>query len=261
MIRKFNYTGRKKLTKDRIDIKLNYVGGVRTFDANLDFNNLRIPNDAKIYIEPFYKTSFMRFCFGTVGHPISPSKRDLTSLPASEFIQFRIKIVDESGTFGRILAYADDISPSNLKNVPANKTGILHVNFEADNMGPEIWRLNVGESWPILEINKNVELRKELVRSEIFLTLIYPSVIRAICMKLGYVYENYNDGGSDWQSQWILFIKNVLLVGEGSGYDDNLDDEVNDERVATWAAIVTESFCRKFQTLERLNNNLEKYLQ
>lgn len=52
MIRKFNYTGRQKIARSRVDITLFEEERIRTFDAAIDFDNLGLPPEARVYIEP-----------------------------------------------------------------------------------------------------------------------------------------------------------------------------------------------------------------
>ncbi len=257
MIRKFNYTGRKKVTKDRITIKLFNLGGLRTFNANVNLQGLNLPSDARIYIEPYYRTSFMRFPFGTVGHTLAPSKLELDAIPNSEVIFFRIKVVDEGSETWKLLAYADEITASNQEETPANKTSILPVNFEADDLDQEIWRLNFGGQLPTLDINRKIEDRKELIKSDFFLSLVYPSIIRQIAYRISDQYDEYEEGVTDWQSLWIKFFKTVLGVPYGPEIDSN-ENESSDENRIVWSNIITEAFCRKYSTLNRISGSIQK---
>jgi hypothetical protein len=66
MIRKYNYTGRLKISKDRITINQVSKNGIKSFEAKISIGELGFPNNAHVYIEPYFKSSFMRFSFGTV---------------------------------------------------------------------------------------------------------------------------------------------------------------------------------------------------
>jgi hypothetical protein len=262
MIRKLNYTKRKKVARERVDIKLYNVGGIRSFDAVIDLDDLRLPSESRIYVEPYFKTSFMRFSFGTVGHQIPPVNRELHSLPDSDIVLFRVKVVDEAGETGKILALADGVPPSNLKDAPINKSGILPVNFDAEDLGEEIWRLNMNGDIPVLDINRRIDERKELVRSGAFVALVYPNVVRMIAYDLAGVYEEFSDGSMDWQGQWIRFIREVLGVTYGPDIyavqDD--DEEEIDRKKDEWASFVSQAFCRKLSTLRKISENIDKLL-
>ncbi len=94
MIRRFNYTGRIKIPKDRIRISLQKDMNGKSFTAEIDLKGLKIPESAKIYIEPNYKGVYQRFSFGTVGHIQTPENTRLNELPETELVFFDISLVD-----------------------------------------------------------------------------------------------------------------------------------------------------------------------
>ena len=55
MIRRFNYTGRKKIKRERIEITLLNDKNGRYFKARVNLDGLGFAPDAKIIIEPHYK--------------------------------------------------------------------------------------------------------------------------------------------------------------------------------------------------------------
>ena len=111
MIRKFNYTGRKKINRSNILISLFKNGRFIQFDAEIKLDGLNLPGNASVYVEPYYHFSFMRFNFGTVENFYPPNETLITEIPFSEILYFRIKVVDEIDIHGQLLAYADKIKP------------------------------------------------------------------------------------------------------------------------------------------------------
>ena len=64
---KLNYTGRKRLPKKNIAIHVTSgTNGVPEFKIELDLPENKYPDETKIYLEAYYRSSVMRFPLGTV---------------------------------------------------------------------------------------------------------------------------------------------------------------------------------------------------
>jgi hypothetical protein len=80
MIRKINFTGRKKIkrTNVRVDI-LRDAEGRRLFNLHLDLSDLsRLPSNAHIYAEAYHRTGYQRYDFGSLSTQKSPEDRRLS---------------------------------------------------------------------------------------------------------------------------------------------------------------------------------------
>ena len=55
MIRRFNYTGRIKISQNRIDVTLFKDNDGKYFKAKINLEGLKLPPWAKVFIEPNYK--------------------------------------------------------------------------------------------------------------------------------------------------------------------------------------------------------------
>jgi len=239
MIRKFNYTGRRKLKRQRVDISVINERPYKSFTATLDLKGLGLSDDAKVYIEPYHKSSFMRFPFGTVAIPQTPESTILTDIPSTSIIRFRVKVVDETTKLGRIIRVADKIKPKNLEE-SGNRKSILHIDWDKD-LDQEIFRVTFPDNdYPRLEINRRIENAKELVKSnDIFRSLVFPVAVRQVAERIAI--GGFNEEDDSWQSTWLKFIKGVLHVNiEVEFDDDNNEDEIND-----WVEEVVSAFCRK----------------
>ena len=243
MIRKFNYTDRKTLTQSNIDITLFKGDKTQSFNITFNIKDLGLPSEASIYVEPYYKSSYMRFNYGRVGNITPPETRELTDIPYSDVIYFRIKIVDESEKHGKILAQISQIRPGN-KEEDENKESILPVNYEA-NLDQEVWRVSFEESKPILEINKNIKNKRELVAgNQFFKSLVFPSVVRQVASEIINTSTDYSDEGDLWQNKWLRFFKNNLGVKE-------VPDHENSQYLKNqWVDAVGEAFARKYHLLD-----------
>jgi hypothetical protein len=250
MIRKFNYTGRQKIKRSNIEISVHEEGHQRNFDANIEFDSLAVPLNATVYIEPYFQLYSMRFNCGTVERFILPTETLLSDMPYSNLIYFRVKIVDESGRNGLLLAYADKLKPSGLDEVTNNRQSILPVEFSTD-LGQQVWKLFFTGSSPVLHINRRIENRKDLIRSEEFISLAYPSIIREIMTRIVYNFPEYDEEGDHWSCQWLQFAYRTLHV-----YEKPESTEDSEEDMIEWVDSVVEAFCRKNVIMNLYNSSI-----
>jgi hypothetical protein len=239
MIRKFNYTGRRKLKRQRIDISVIDERPYKSFTATLDLKGLGLSDDAKVYIEPYHKSSFMRFPFGTVAIPQTPKSTILTDIPSTSIILFRVKVVDETTKLGRIIRVADKIKPKNLEE-SGNRMSILHIDWDKD-LDQQIFRVTFPDNdYPRLEINKRIENAKELVKSDqVFRSLVFPVAVRMVAERIAM--GGFEEEDDSWQSTWLKFIKGVLHVN----VEVEFDDDSNEEEINYWVEEIVSAFCRK----------------
>ncbi len=214
----------------------------KSFTATLDLSDLGLSEDAKIYIEPYYQSSFMRFAFGTVGNLVQPESTLLTDIPSTSIVRFRVKVVDESHKLGRIIRLADKIKPKNLDEDSGNRLSILHIDWDKD-LDQEIFRVTFPENdFPRLEINKKIENAKEILKSDLmFRSLVFPVIVKEVATKIAATWdEEFNDGDDSWQSRWLEFIRIYLHVNIDIDFNDKEEDEIN-----YWIEEVVAAFCRK----------------
>jgi hypothetical protein len=111
MIRRLNYTGRRKIPRESVRISLYRNGSVGEFDAFIRTDGLELPLSARVFVEAYHKSDWMRFDFGAVGEPVIPQDRKLTKFYDGARILFRVKVVSTDGETGKILAEVDRLTP------------------------------------------------------------------------------------------------------------------------------------------------------
>ena len=249
MIRKFNYTGRKRILRSRITINLVPVQrGPSYFEASIDLTGIDLPKRAEIFVEAYRRWFFKRFHFGTVDRIQQPEDRYLEDQDPRALIMFRVKVV-EPGARGRILAGADRIVPHRTDEKPSDKVSILPVDFV--DLGRCLWRLDLESDPPILQLNSTVEEIKDVARSDPhFMALVYPEVVRQVLSRI-VVEEDYLDFDADpddWQSQWLTFATNMLGTRHlpPSGHTEPVRQEK-----FRWIDDVVDAFCSTYKTLDR----------
>ncbi|PTL77015.1 hypothetical protein [Vitiosangium sp. GDMCC 1.1324] len=207
MIRRFNYTKRRRIDPERVFIRLiRNPNGPPSFDARIDLSGARFPADASVFVEAYYKSSYMRFPYGTVGRIVPEPERDLKEFDRDSTVFFRVKIVDRSERVGKLLAELDDINPVEAGSEGDTRYCILPVSF--GELGQEIWRLKLDETRPVLEVNRLDGMEEYVRSSPMFLSLVYPAVIREVLQHLLLVEEEeIADDDTTWRGHWMRFSK------------------------------------------------------
>ena len=204
MIRKFNYTGRRRIKRANIRIDLlRDNGGQRFFNAGMQLSDMELPERAHVYVEAYRRTAYQRFGFGTIRDRIIPTDRRLSRFSNAAIPLFRVKVVDRRGTHGRILASADKIRPESVDEVPAGSQSLLFVEY--DDLGNTIWQVDLEGDWPVLRLNRNVEGISMIASSDSrFLSLVYPETFRQILTRIVVVDQHTDpDCDDDWPSLWL----------------------------------------------------------
>jgi hypothetical protein len=250
MIRKFNYTGRKKIKRSNIHVDIMRDGnGRRYFNTGIQLDDLELPTNAHVYVEAYHRSGYQRFDFGTVGARKIPTNRNLRNISDAAVPLFRVKVVDKRASAGRILASVDKVRPENVDEIPAGSQSLLFVEY--DDLGSKIWQLDLDGDWPVLRLNQHVEEISLVASSDSrFLSLVYPEVFRQILRRI--VLEDQHtdpDCDDDWPSLWLklaCFLPNVTIPPQVSKPDQQ-----------AWIENAVESFCANFNMLDKFNQSLQ----
>src|SRR4051794_14315018 len=112
--RRINSTGRKKISQDKIDVRILSTSPGEALKARIgiDLDSLGLPSSAAVSVEAYHRGTAMRFDCGTVGIKRIPDLLTLNELDQAGGVLFRIKVIDQDGQRGKILASADRVRPS-----------------------------------------------------------------------------------------------------------------------------------------------------
>jgi len=180
--RRLNYTGRHRLDRDDVLISVQErAGAAPTFDADLRLESYGLPADAMIFVEAQLQTRWMRFPFGTIGNRVVPGDRTLSEFDSPEGVLFRVKVTSASDRQGVMLAEADGIRAGITPDEEEDRTAILPV--KAEELGEEICRVDFARH-PVLLVNRAVGDWQTLVRSPMFLSLVYSAAFREILTRI-----------------------------------------------------------------------------
>src|SRR6185437_11377540 len=108
-IRRFNYTERRRISRSDARISLVSQGDATAFDADLHLSGYDLPASANVIIEAYKSPILMRFDLGTIGSARRPASTLLSEFEPPEGVKFRVKVVTDETSTGRLLAVADQI--------------------------------------------------------------------------------------------------------------------------------------------------------
>lgn len=230
---RINSTGRKKILREHLRIRLNEAGANQppSFTADIQLpDELKLDSSAKIYVEPYVKSSYMRFDFGTVGNITPPASCVLADIDAGASVLFRVKVVDETDEVGRILAATSGIRPEDDADGD-DRRPLLPV--RSANIGEEIWQLEIDrEAGPTLIVNSRVPDLIETLKRDIFLQgVIYPEVVRRLAREILCEDSELSDDDewvSDWKNWFSTQLGREIEEGETDGNEamERLADEI-----------------------------------
>ncbi|HYM61742.1 MAG TPA: hypothetical protein VEZ11_12725 [Thermoanaerobaculia bacterium] len=244
MLRKLNFTDRLKIPRSRVRIALRRESdGMLAFDPEIDLSDLPVPGAAQVFIEAYYRTSYMRFDCGTAGRLAIPSDRRLSEIDSQRLVRFRVKIVDNREGQHRIIAVADDLAVAEQEPDRGGRIPLLPVNFS--DLGDEIWRVVFEPNGPVLEMNNRVEGIELLARSDgRFFALVYPAAVRIVLTQILLV-DQHEPGEEldDWWSLWLRWAAQFAATVPAGDEEDRRQ----------WIEDVVAGFSARHAVLRKMN--------
>jgi hypothetical protein len=250
MIRKFNYTGRKKIRRSDVSIDLlRDEDGRRFFNIRLRLADMELPASARVYVEAYHRSGYQRFDFGTAQTMRIPPDRRLDGISESVTPLFRVKVVDKTAAHGRILASVDKVRPASVDLQPADSRALLFVEY--DDLGNWIWQLDLDGDWPVLKLNQDVdEISQIAVSDNRFSALVYPEVFRQILTRI-LIEDEHTDPecDDDWPSLWLKLA--CTLPGMSAPRPASTADR------QAWIENAVEAFCANFEVLTKFHEAMQ----
>ena len=255
MRRTFNYTGRHRIHRDTVSIRVYRKDGIRYFDADLQLSPGRLPADARVFVDAYYERASMRFDFGTIGALKPAGNRSLEEIDFGKRILFRIKVVDLAAGHGKLLGVADGIVPVDADDVEGQRDPLLPVDPKLD-MGQEIWRVAFDSTGPVLQVNQSIDDVMGLFRNNRAIAgLVYPQVLRSVLNHIVYREDEISeDAMESWQRRWLRF--STQLTGAP---EPMLDSESrSDDEIEVWISAAVAAFATKLHAREALSDALSE---
>ncbi|MGB3461852.1 MAG: hypothetical protein WBA33_07805 [Rhodanobacter lindaniclasticus] len=235
MSRRFNYTGRKKLLRSdvRIRVQEGRSGRAQTFTADVKVpSELKLDPQARVYVEAYVGASSMRFDFGTVAAVTPPDDCALTDIDEGTPVLFRVRVVDETEHVGRVLAAANGIRPEGEDDGKHRKSLLP---LRSCDLGEEIWQLKFDPDAGFeLAINSRVPNIMEKLKSDsVLMGVIYPEVVRQIARCIWEEDSNVPED-ADWLDDWKMWLEELL--GRAISEEETPEiDELADDMARSFA--------------------------
>lgn len=235
MIRRYNYTGRKAI--NRSDAYIRIEENPLRFDAGLALDDYGLPEGAKVFVEAYRQTNWMRFDFGTVGTTTAPGDLRLSAFDTPQGVLFRVRVTATANPEGRLVAEADQISPIHIKETGEESREPLLPIKPAD-LGEEISRVDFTDR-PILLINNQFGDWRALARSPYFVCMALPQAFREILtriLRIEEYFEHEDDDSGNWRARWLRFAATLPGSSEPPDEEDkDLSEDWINEAVAAFA--------------------------
>jgi hypothetical protein len=246
---RFNYTGRQRITRDDVRIRLmTDSSGPEVLIEHLNLEPYNLPAAALLILETRVgRQGYQRLELGTV---TTHSLRRVIALEPYEYdaVTFTLKVVGTGGDDrGRLLAVADFLVPKSEQT----SRSLLPIR-PSDDLGQVLWRLEfVEESGPELLINSACGDWQGLARSTEFQSLVFPQVVKDIALWVAASSEVDEDDGSTL-GKWRRLMESFGADFRDVPTPDDTDDlSVQLHHLEQWASAVAASIAFAQRPLER----------
>ncbi len=254
MIKRVNFTGRKRIPRQNVQVKLN-VGDPPTFDATIALDGTNMPPGSRVYLEAMCAGSSIvkRFAFGSVGAIEPDADRTLPDFDLDHTF-FVLKVVDQSTRFGRLLGIAENIRPEGTgQPASGGNRGILPI-VECDGLGQQLWDIDFGEHNVCLRVNKTVPgLKDRFSRDPLFYPVVYPVIVQQILNRA--IEENVDpdEPSEKWPVLWLQFGRQFHPEKESPPSRADGDEECRE-----WVEAVVDAFCREHSLAETFTAHIQE---
>ena len=242
--RRFSFTGRKRISRDDIDIRIADDPPFRATVA-IDSGKWHYPADAAIILEANQRMARMRFDFGTIEKLDIPPRVELSRLDPDQALSFRLKVVDISGSVGKLLGLASRIRAQGSDPDDGKKgmRAILPIHPRA--LGGEIWKIEFFTAGPELLINRDIPgLKDKLLHDVLLAGAVLPAALREILRRMCSDFDTSDEEIEIW-NDWKHF---CVHLGASALPDDS--EESQDE----WVDDVVRRFCAEHNFAQRVKH-------
>ncbi len=244
MIKRVNFTKRRRIPRDRVQIEL-LPGLPRRFTASLNLDGLSLSRSSAIFLEAMCAGSpvIERFPCGEVRQPLTLREKPLGEIEG-ENVFFTLKVVDRAERFGRIEGIAENIRPVRSKQESAGRKAILPI--EPAKLGEQLWRLEFRQENVFLLVNSEVPGMVDRAHADpLFFALVYPEIVRQVLTRAFRENAEPEEEEERWPSYWLRFGRSL--------HPDRTNPAalIEEEDRGEWIDEVVKTFCDKHRLKDR----------
>jgi hypothetical protein len=258
MLREFNYTGRRKILREDIDLQIiQGADGALSFKAQLKLSEYgfdKLDPVPRVFVEAYRgaTATWKRFAFGDARSIQAPEDLSLNEFRVPEGILFRVRITSiEDGRLGKLLAEADAIQPKSANDDDGFVQPLIQ-HMAADDIGDELWRIHYSNTLPILKINDRIQIGvDQFLMNPIYRAVYASAVMRQVLQRILLIdrFVGDEDDASDWRQLWLRF--GFSLTGSAA---PDFAGEESIEAIESWVSDAVEAFCRSGRMLPTFNS-------
>lgn len=249
--RRVNSTGRKRIRRESVDIRLRASDAdgkpIVTAVANLDEYNF--PSDARVIFEAYYRSSAMKAVWGTIEEIRTPIQLHLSELDNPWAALFRVKVVEGVSQSGKILGSADRLRAGSGDDADGRRS--IFPILERD-LGYELWKVEIDdETGPVLHLNNRVAgFKFRILENPLLGGVLLSAAFRRVLEYL--VADPYEEDDPDhWKSLWLRYLK------EQFGSEEDLTSLKGDEERELWVEENVRSFCERCSFIHRIRSTVD----
>jgi hypothetical protein len=246
-VTRLNYTGRKRIHRDKVQLRVRAVDGTPVLDVSrIDLTGLTLPGSAAVVVEAYRRSRYVRCTAGTVAAPALPTGVQLGDFEAAESPLFRVKVVGSDGEAGKLLAVADQLQPQVLNEAP--QASLLSV-APAD-LGQQLWRLDRSEDSPQLLINRDIGDWRNFAATPLFSALVLPEALRQVIEWVVQEPAELREEDTP-RALWVRFLADEL------GHDPREADHTRPPDRETYISDAVRQFCAQHRFLDAVAREVE----
>jgi hypothetical protein len=208
MKRRINSTGRRRIERRHVEIRLHRIPGHDRprIEVKFDLEDLGLDPSTQIVLESRFKDFAQRFSWGTVARPGPEGDPVISEVPSDQRIFFRVKAVEPSSH--KLLALARQLYPVGEDGDDGGRSALFRVRTRP--LGQELWRVVIEEGGaPVLELNADVPDVLARFREPSLRAAILPAAMRTVLLELGDDEVDQDEDPDSWRQRWFRFAEHM----------------------------------------------------
>jgi len=250
------FTGRKEIARGDVTVRLVERHGEPTrFAATVNLRRYSLPDSASVIVEAYHNTYYERFDAGIVAVINVEGERVLTGLGPGDRPLFRVKVIGDDGSAGRLLAAIDEVRPEAEDDGGAAGSLLPLIPKSREIMGDEFWRVHFSpagdDQRPELWVNRDVRGLFGMLQNQDpkVTALIMPEVFRQVLRGLVEDETVWTDEGR--LGQWLELAKE--FYPDAFEEWDVDDPESSRRKRREWVDQVVKGFARGHHFFDRFH--------
>jgi hypothetical protein len=242
MKRTFNYTGRQRIERRHVRVRLIEATPEGTvIDVNVNLTDYDFPLTTLVFLETRGESAFKRHLLENPFDPLYHEQLSLEEIGTSEKTNFYLRVVQATST-GQLLGLAENIPLVNPADVINSQDALLRVEF--GDIGQEIWRTEPDpHNGPVLKISRDLrENRSQFANDPMFLGCVVPQVFRRV---LEYALKEEDDPDVHdtdfWFHEWHRW---MMVQPSLRPLASRIEDEIQSGDISSWIDETVEEFAK-----------------